>query len=96
MRKEELRDAFEIARFGITVEQFMLSPVGKYLINRAEMDRDKAIDDFKKVDSNDAQAVRAVQDRICTPDKIVKWLTEAIEGGRSAQDAIEETEANQE
>jgi len=89
------QETFEIARFGVEAEKFINSPIGQYVIERAEMDREKAIEEFKKIDVADVAAVRRIQNDIDTPDRIVKWLTDAIQSGYAAHDALRQQEAEQ-
>ncbi len=87
------QDAIEMAVFGVEVERFLAGEIGKYLLDRAEIEREKAISEMKTIDPTNANEVRRVQDGLCIPDKIVKWLSEAIESGRAAHDALQEQEA---
>ena len=86
-----------IARFGVHVEQFIASPIGQYLLNRAEAEREKAINDMKTVSPTDYQAVTKVQNALRIPDLVTMWLMEAIQGGYIAQDneAIDEAERSE-
>jgi hypothetical protein len=95
--EERTKDAFEVASFGIEVERFLFSPIGRYLIARAENERDKAINAFKEVDPANVAEVRNLQDTINIPDRIMRWLSEAVENGRLAHDKIrvEEAESNE-
>ena len=93
MQKDTLADAFEVARFGIEAEKFLMSDLGRYMIARAEAERGKAINQFKEVDPANSAEVRKLQEAINLPDRIVRWLAEAIENGRVAHDHIRAEEA---
>lgn len=90
MREDE---AFDVARFGVEVERFIHSDIGKYLIDRAEMDREKAVKDFKTVDVTNTGEITRIQNELNTPDRIVAWLTDAIQSGYAAHDALRASEA---
>jgi hypothetical protein len=92
--QDSTKDAFEVARFGIETERFLSSQIGRYLIGRAESERDKAINAFKEVDPANVSEVRKLQDAVNIPDRIMRWLSEAIENGRVAHDMIRVEEAN--
>jgi len=86
-------EAFNMAVLGVETEKFLLTPTGKYLLERAEIDREKAINEFKTVDPTNTSEVRRIQTDLDTPDRIVKWLSDAIDSGRAAHDALRNQEA---
>ena len=89
-------ETFEIARLGVETERFLNTPVGTYLLERAEVDRNKAIEEFRTVNPADAIEVARIQNALDTPDRIVRWLSEAIQSGYAAHDALRNQEAEQE
>ena len=92
MREEELDEAFEVAKFGIEVERFLSTPIGKYLVERAEREGDEAIKAMKQVDPSNESEVRKVQDGLTIPDKVVSWLAEAIGEGHACEYQLHESE----
>jgi len=77
----ELDETVSIVKLGIEAERFLNSDLGKYLVERAEHEREAAVKEFKQCDVTDPKAVRKIQDAILFPDKFVAWLTEAIQVG---------------
>lgn len=88
----DTNDAFEVARFGVEVERFIHSDIGKYLIDRAEMDRDRAIKEMKTVDVADTAAVRRIQNDLNIPDRVMAWLSDAVQSGYAAHEALRASE----
>ena len=89
-------EVYKMAVLGVETEKFLLTSVGKYLLERAEIDREKAINEFKTVDVANTAEVRRIQTDLDTPDRIVKWLSDAIDSGRAAYDALRNQEAEAE
>lgn len=78
------------ATFGRIVEDFKSSPVGRYLIDRAEIQLSKSLDGLKDVDASDEGAVRKLQLDARVAYTIIEWLGNAIFEGRSALDQLRE------
>jgi len=76
------------ARFGLEVESFLASPVGRYLCQRAEEEVTAALQELKTVDPTDALTVRALQNKVWRGEQIQYWLGEAVTAGRNAQDEL--------
>jgi len=89
-------EVYEMAKLGVETEKFLMTSVGKYLLERAEIAREKAINEFKTVDPMNTNEVRRIQTDLDTPDRIVKWLSDAIDSGRAAYDALRNQEAEAE
>lgn len=87
------QEALDIVGFSIEVERFTNSPIGKYLTALAEIDRNKAIEEMKTIDPADQAAVRRVQNNLCVPDRVIKWLTDAIQSGYAVEEALRASEA---
>lgn len=78
------------ATFGRIVEDFLSSPVGSFLYEKAQRDRDRALNELKTVDAAKCDDVRAIQLKVRVADCILTWLSEAILNGRSALDQLKE------
>lgn len=77
--------ALKIERFGRDVERFFSQPIGQYIVKKAQAQANKAIEDLKTVDVHDVVAVRKIQNDLNIPDKIIDWLSVAVEEGRVCQ-----------
>ena len=93
MRQDQRQEAFEVGRFGIEVERFLAGELGKYLIAKAEQDRDRAIAEIATVDPHNATEIVRLQSELATPNKVVKWLADAVSAGRVAHDQLRQVDA---
>lgn len=78
-------DLVKDLELGIEAEAFLNSPIGKYLAERSEAERDEAIEEFRQVDPTDAVKVRNIQNRIWRAESFATWLAQAIQNGRFAE-----------
>lgn len=76
-----------IAR-GLDVEAFLVGPVGKYLVLRAEADRGRLLDSLATVDPHDPQAISALQNKIGVLDCWQQWMADAITEGKQAEEQL--------
>jgi len=83
------------ARFGIEVEQFLLSQIGQYLIGRAEIDEREALEALGEVDPEDPKAIREAQFKLQVARAVPRWIRDAIQSGRIAQATIEVEESHE-
>lgn len=95
MNEQDKADAFEVARFGITVESFLADDIGSYLMDRAARESGDAINRMKKVDPTDQAAIIALQTALNTPDNIRLWLEQAIQEGLACHFQLRQTEADE-
>jgi hypothetical protein len=89
---DELTEAVAIVKIGIEAEQFKNSSIGAYIYNRAKYDQEKAVEEFRKCDPNDAAAIRKLQDDMNIPFKVTAWLDEAIGVGYVKHDELRRLE----
>jgi hypothetical protein len=89
---DDLKGELKIVQFGIDVESFLQSAIGKFLTNRAESERTIMLEQLVIVDPEDAKAIRSLQHDIGVVDAIQQWLADAIEEGNSTAEAIEQAE----
>lgn len=73
------------AAFGIETEAFVLSAMGKYLINRAETEAEVATDALKIVDPTDCKEITRLQAIIWRAESFQRWLAELIQAGNDAE-----------
>lgn len=81
--------AQEVA-LGITVEAFLASGIGRYLIARWEAEIEEAVERLKHVDPEDPKAIRELQAQVYRAESLQYWLAEAIQAGISAEDELNE------
>ena len=82
------RDLLNQVKFGMEVEQFLDSKVGKYLIERAEMQAAEATEQLKRVAPEDSLQIRALQTLIARAESIQFWMAECIQIGLHAQSEL--------
>lgn len=70
---------------GLDAEQFMNSPLGRYLVDRIESEVYAALSELKQVDAEDPRHIRDLQNRVYRAEKILTWLDEVIQEGRNAE-----------
>jgi hypothetical protein len=82
------------ARFGIEVEQFLSSDIGRYMVGRAENEEHEALQALAQVDPIDAKKVERLQNQVWRARSIQQWLAQAVQAGLMAQHQIEIEDAN--
>lgn len=88
----ELNELFSTVEFGLDVEQFLRSDIGKYLVRKAAEERIDALADLVEVSPVDAEAVRVLQSIIKRADSFVFWLNDAILAGKNAEAQLDPRE----
>jgi hypothetical protein len=78
------------AAFGMNVEAFLESPIGVYLISRAETDIRNAQAALSSVDPHDWQDVQRLQNMIRVAESIQMWLADAMAQGVTARSILED------
>lgn len=81
----EIGELYGKVEFGIEVENFLHSKVGKYLIKHAEDEREEAIKALKDADPFDPNAIRKLQDTIRRAESIQLWMANAMQDGLDAE-----------
>ena len=79
------------AVFGRQVEIFLESDIGQYLLQCAQIDVEKALEKLKRVNPRDVEAVQNLQNDIRVAESIVGWLSDAINSGKQATEALKES-----
>lgn len=88
------RELLQRVAMGMEAEQFLGSNLGRYIVSRAEAERDDAIADLKEADAEDARNIRDLQARIWRAESVQFWLADLINDGRNAMHEIQEREAS--
>jgi len=79
---------WETAVFGRTVELFLESEVGTYIIERAKADLAEASERLIEVDPYNEKEIAKLQLNARVAQKVRQWLAEAIENGKNAAQVI--------
>jgi hypothetical protein len=82
---QDEQERLRTAAFGVEVEQFQYSLIGKYLIARAEAERGAALEALAEVMPTDAERIRRLQGVIQRCDSFGHWLAEAMVAGENAE-----------
>ena len=82
---EETRALHATIDFGMQAEAFLLSPIGRYLVKRAEGEIEQAVEGLKQADPDDSKSIRNLQNAVKVAESIQYWLAEAIQTGHNAQ-----------
>jgi len=85
MTREEMDPRLTEVQLGIEVEAFLNSPVGRHLAQRAEDERERALEALAVSDAEDAKAIRELQTRVWRASSISAWLAAAIEASAHAE-----------
>jgi len=80
----------EWAKFGVQVEDFINSPVGQFLVDKARAQINDALEKLQVADPEDPKIIRALQNQACVAESIMQWLGEAIREGQGALNALRE------
>lgn len=80
--------AVKTVALGLDVEAFLHSPVGRYLVQRAEAERAAALEKLKDADAEDAKAIRRYQHQVGVIDAIQQWLADAIHDAHNAEQQL--------
>ena len=84
----ELNRVKRVIGFGFDVEAFLRTDIGVYLCERAESQRQGALEQLATVDAADEKKIRALQQQIAVVDSWQQWLAEAVNEGTSAQSQL--------
>ena len=83
----EIREIQQSIDLSFQVEAFLLSPIGKYLIGRAEEEIESATEVLKRIDPEDPKSIRVQQQIIQVAESVQYWLADAIQAGHNAAEA---------
>jgi hypothetical protein len=83
------KDLLDTAVFGERVSQFLKTDVGQYLIDRADDERDAAVEAIKIVNPASINDVMRLQNRIWLMEQFKTWLADAVVAGLQAEKALQ-------
>lgn len=98
MSEQEDRDLQDVRgriAFGLDVQSFMGSPIGRRLTARANAVIAQAQEDLGTVDAEDPKAIRALQNKITAASYFLEWLGEAVTEGEQAESTFINADAQQ-
>ena len=88
----QIVDLYDRASFGKQVESFLSSDIGKYLLERAQVDAVTALKDLQHCDPKDYGMVAKLQARSIMFDDFASWLGQAVHDGVESLNLIEDLE----
>lgn len=89
---DEVRALHAQVTLGLEAEAFLGSSIGRALVARAEGEREAAIEALCRATPTDADAIRALQDRIWRAESVQFWLAELITESHNALEQLAERE----
>ena len=89
---QETEILFNVAVLGEQVDQFFKSEIGKYLLDHAAAQEAEGLDELRRVDCKNAEAVWEAQNKVWIAEKFRVWLDEAIRAGLKARMILEDRE----
>jgi hypothetical protein len=78
------------ARLGSQAKDFLKSPVGQFIAGRALKAKQEAFEAWMNVEPHDEEAIRELQFRARLPQLVVRWLEEAINQAKHAEETLNE------
>lgn len=88
----EVRNLLRTVQFGLDVAAFVDTPIGQYLIGRAEQEREAAIEEMIAADATDIERMRELQLVIRRADSFAQWLADAQIAGEAADQELQQRE----
>ena len=89
MSNELEKELLQGIKLGDSAEKLVDSPIGKFLIERAQEDALDAMNTLKTISPIETENIRALQNRIQCAENFETWLMEAIQIGNMSQEQIE-------
>lgn len=90
MSKED--PMIEAAKLGMEAEVFRSSPLGRFLIKKAEDEESDAIEHLIAADPENAKEQREYRNQIHVSRMFIEWLNDAVEIGRAAVEMLRQQE----
>jgi hypothetical protein len=85
---EEADELLSIARMGVDAEAFVRTPLGKFLMDKADSEIMDATSELIGADPEDVKANRDIRNRIHVANMFRTWMRDAIEIGRAAHEQL--------
>ncbi len=86
---DTLRDLSARVFLGAEAERFLQSSVGRYMVQRAEAQREQAIADFARAAPTDAAAIMAAQMKLRMADGFQQWIADLLQDGQEAERQVD-------
>lgn len=83
---------YDVAVLGEQIDQFFKSDIGKYLLEQASAQEKEGLDELRRVDCKNPEAVWNAQNKVWLAEKFRVWLHEALQAGLKARMIIEDRE----
>ena len=90
--QEHERAAFNEARIGIELEAFASTPVGKFLIDKADREYSAASKDLITIPAHDHERIAEAQLKARVVVFFKAWMAEGINAGRVAEAQLKEND----
>lgn len=78
------------ATLGRIVEDFLATPVGAYIEDKARREEIEALEALRTVDAEDPKLVRQFQNQALVAGKIIEWLATAIHEGEMSLQTLKD------
>lgn len=76
--------------FGLDVEAFMGTNIGRFLSAKANADIESAFEEWKRSDPEDVKTMRDLQNRVVVAEQFLMWIGEAVTEGENSERQIRE------
>lgn len=98
MNDAEKQERLRVVGLGIEAEEFIRSPLGRYMTARAEREREEALQQLVEANPHEPTAVQILQNRVRVVDMTQQWIADVILEGQATEQAllIEEAEGGSE
>lgn len=74
----------DLVGFGAETQRFLLSDIGKYLLQRSQEEIDAAVEGLKSISPDDTSGIRKLQNEVSRNESVEVWLGEIIQAGADA------------
>jgi hypothetical protein len=78
------------SRLGLQTKEFLKSPIGRYIVGRANKAREEAFEAWTEADPFDENTIVELQFRARLPALVTGWLNEAINQAQHAEETLSE------
>lgn len=82
------KELFAAVDFRLEVVEFLGSRIGKYLIGRAEIEREAAVKELIDTPPDNSSHIRQLQSTIKRAESIQYWMAELIQEGIAAEEQL--------
>ena len=89
-KNDEERVLFEEARLGQDAITFLQTPLGKWLQAVAMQEKQQSMEQLLEIDCTNRLEIAKAQTNAKIADNFIRWIGEAIQNGRIAEQQLEE------